>query len=123
MKLLVEIDTDSGETRVLKKTQLNPEEIIKVVEDYFGVNAKLDNTKKGWKSNEFTTCRQITSYLLNELCKVDTYEIADLLGYSDRSAVSAAIITVRSEIQKKNIRYTRPINYINTQLIWKQLET
>jgi len=112
MIILLEIDTETKESRVIEKEKLTEEVIIQIVTSYFGITIG-DIQSKRKRDTIHTMCRQFLSYFLSTELGIIPKQIQTILGYSESSMIGTNFRIILTEINKP-YNSELPNNYLRT---------
>lgn len=109
LKMLTELYKKQVDDEMLEKTLLSfnthentvitPEIVIKAVEKHF--NLREDSLKSKSKTNEISIPRQISMYIMNEMCSGISYKkIGEALGGRDHSTIIHGLKVINKKIEE-----------------------
>lgn len=87
-----------GDVHVKNTHNINPDQILEIVNKYFGVN-KSDILGPR-RQKELVVPRQIIMFLIHEQCKVPFEKIGEILGGRDHTTIMHGVNKIRLEINR-----------------------
>jgi hypothetical protein len=110
MKILIEIDTETKESKVIERINLSEKDLCDIISSYFGLTMESLNSKPLLRDGQYSMCRQfITFFLMTELGLINK-EISDILSYDSSSGIiSHNIKTIQKNLNEESILTTKGI--------------
>jgi chromosomal replication initiator protein len=98
-------------TKPLKaeKKEISPREVINEVLNFYGISKKDLLNKR--RSRKFALYRQITMYLLRELCKLPLTKIGEIMGIKDHTTVIYALRKIE-KLKQENDKLRKEIEFL-----------
>jgi chromosomal replication initiation ATPase DnaA len=108
MKLLIELDTVTLETKLISRQDITEKDIIKEILNYFNVDSA--NTADG-KGEPVVMARHFTMYFLRELFNTSSKDIRSILGYGESNIISKTLNKMNDLLfDQQDLQYVRPYN-------------
>jgi len=111
MKILIEFDSLTNDTKVISKSIPIKKDIIKECCEYYQISYSQLISTPLVRDSEYVACRWLVSYLLSTICKIEQLQIAEILNYSDPSSISVNIKEFKNKMSSGDVIIKRP--YIN----------
>lgn len=127
MKLIIQIDLDTDEAKIISKSDLNKKDYILIICEYLGITVTNLRLKPLNRKEEYVLARKLISYFLDKDLNISHYEIGRLLRYSvDNNSNNLNIIgknirDIEEGINQNDPFYTRPYNNLVKYFTKKQL--
>jgi hypothetical protein len=117
MKLILEVDLESKEVKILSQSNVTKKDIISLICDYFKIPyedlIKLPLNRKNSDGQYYILCRHFITYFLSTKLSLTYKEIHVVLNYSEDSAgIVAHNLQEFNQrlIVEKDVQYTRAFN-------------
>jgi chromosomal replication initiation ATPase DnaA len=117
MKLILELDLESKEIKILSQTNITKKDIISLICDYFRIPYKdLIKTPLKRKNSDgqyYVMCRQFITYYLSTKLELAQKEIHSVLNYDEGSTniISHNLQEINQRLNvEKDVQYTRSFN-------------
>jgi chromosomal replication initiation ATPase DnaA len=108
MKLLIELDTVTLETKLISRQNITEKDIIKEILNYFNIDSA--NTANG-KGEATVMARQFIIYFLRKLFNTSSKDIRELLGYEYTNIIPRTVTKLNDLLfDQQDSHYIRPYN-------------